>query len=193
VFNNEYEYFSDVTDYLCINTAQSIMNWLAFENSPTWYWLHALKPTYNSEANGFGLGFWRPWDDNDTTHFPNIKKGYWDYNNQNFNSIAGFLKYMPWDSQRVAVSEAVVRFDNRILAFTTPAPAKKVVFVITNRGSANYTFNITFDNLNFGTGFDGHLYTPSARDVNIGTLKLDDTLTLTRVVEKLSIEFWVQR
>ena len=72
-----------------VNTAQSIMNWMTFQNSPTWFWLHAaLKPTYNSEASaGYSLGFWRPYDDDDFTKYPNIAKGHWDYNPRNFNGI----------------------------------------------------------------------------------------------------------
>ncbi len=60
VYNTEFEYLDGRTsDWRCINTAQSIMNWMTFENSPTWYWLHALKPLGNSEAEGYSLGFWR--------------------------------------------------------------------------------------------------------------------------------------
>lgn len=51
VFNNEFEYLDNVTsDVRTINTAQSIMNWMTFQNAPTWFWLHALKPTTNAES-----------------------------------------------------------------------------------------------------------------------------------------------
>ena len=103
VFNTEFEYLSGyATDDRFMNTAQSIMNWMTFENSPTWYWLHALKPTYNKEASGYSLGFWRPYDDETTT---DIEKGHWVYNDKNYNAIAGFLHHMPWDSVRLAVDE----------------------------------------------------------------------------------------
>jgi hypothetical protein len=65
------------------------MNWFVFSEAPKWTWLHALKPTYNSEASGYGLGFWRPYDDNSTT--TGIEKGYWKYNYYNWNSLAGRL------------------------------------------------------------------------------------------------------
>src|SRR3712207_7321978 len=52
---------------------RSIMNWMTFQGSPTWYWLHALKPTYNSEAAGYALGFWRPYDDDDFSKYGDRK------------------------------------------------------------------------------------------------------------------------
>lgn len=60
------EYVQDLSldsDYRCINTAQSIMNRMTFENLTIWYRLHSLTPTYNSEMNWYSLGFWRPLDD----------------------------------------------------------------------------------------------------------------------------------
>ena len=69
VFSTEFEYLSGGTSVQrLVNTAQSIMNWFTFEDSPTWFWLHALKPTYNSEGEGYGLGLWRPYDDDDFTN-----------------------------------------------------------------------------------------------------------------------------
>ena len=54
--NNEFEYLDDTTSpERCINTAQSIMNWFLL-GAPTWYWLHALKPTTNAESAGYGVG-----------------------------------------------------------------------------------------------------------------------------------------
>ena len=71
-----------------LNTAQSIMNWFVFENSPSWFWLHALKPLTNSEAAGYGLGFWNPpLSPSNATSLP---PGHWDYNPFNYNAIAGF-------------------------------------------------------------------------------------------------------
>lgn len=138
VFQNEYEYLSGGTSAeRCINTVQNIMNWFTFVNSPTWYWIHALKPTYNEEATGYSLGFWRPFDDEKTT---DLEKGHWKYNRFNYNAMAGFLKYMPWDSRRYAVTEDVVRNDNRVMAFKTPEG--KMVVVITNRSGSDFTFNL---------------------------------------------------
>lgn len=158
------------------------MNWLVFENAPAWYWLHALKPTYNSEASGYSLGYWRPPDDDNFSHFPGVQKGHWDYNQQNFNGIAWFLKYMPWDSQRIEVDEGTVRKDNRILAFLTPRG--KLVLVLTNRLASPFQFNIS-------TGrdalYEGHRYTVSARDMPIGKLRGS---AISPVLPPKTIEFW---
>eukprot|EP01047_Picozoa_sp_COSAG01_P026857 COSAG01_NODE_1746_length_9334_cov_42.941419_5_plen_588_part_00 len=148
-FNNEYEYFGyppsgGATPDHCINTAQSVMNWLVFSESPKWTWLHALKPTYNAESQGFGLGFWRPPDDNSSTS--GLEKGHWDYNPLNWNSLAGFVRWMPWGATRVTVDEDEVRKDQRVLAFVTPAvgsggphhattPAGRLGVVLTNRNA----------------------------------------------------------
>jgi hypothetical protein len=185
VFQNEYEYFSKANDTLTINTAQSIMNWFVFANSPTWFWLHALKPTYNSEASGFSLGFWRPQNDSNYQHNPQIQKGHWDYNQQNFNAIAGFLKYMPWNSLRYNVDEDVVRKDNRILAYKTPRG--KLVIVLTNRSPSAFTFNI---NAAVKKDFKGYKYTPSERNVSIGEMSAGNLMV---TLPPLTIEFWVEQ
>ena len=86
MWNNEFEYLDSKTSpERTINTAQSIMNWFAFGQSPTWYWLHALKPTSNEESPGYGLGFWRPYADSNFSHFPDLPAGHWTYNPDNWN------------------------------------------------------------------------------------------------------------
>lgn len=184
VYPNEFEYQHPSNDTLCINTAQNVMNWFTFANSPTWFWLHALKPTYNIEASGYSLGYWRPENDNDYSHSGQIKKGHWDYNPQNFNALAGFLKYMPWDSRRYTVDEKEIRDDNRILAYKTPE--NKLVIVLTNRGIKPFTFNIE---TGVNKKFVGHRYTSFERDVKAGLIKGKE-INLT--LPPLSIEFWVQ-
>jgi O-glycosyl hydrolase len=176
VLSNEFEYLSGVpTAYRTINTAQSLMNWLTFENSPTWFWLHALKPIVNSEAATYGLGFWQPVIN--PSNASSLPPGHFDFNPWNWNSLSGFTKYMPWDSVRVSVKEDEVRKDNRILAFlfepamarwTKPglvqpppraptretlldasdarAAATKLGFVLTNRlNMTSFTFNLSFN------------------------------------------------
>lgn len=185
VYQNEFEYQRPSNDSLCINTAQNIMNWFTFADSPTWFWLHALKPTYNTESSGYSLGFWRPDDDDDFTHSEHIRKGYWDYNRQNFNAIAGFLKYMPWNSQRFTVDEDVVRDDQRILAYKSPKG--KLVVVLTNRSSHPFTFQVST-----GTkaNFNGYRYTPQVRNMKLGRVA-SNRLNVT--LPPWSIEFWVQQ
>ena len=118
MWNNEFEYLDNkANDNRTINTAQSIMNWLAFGNAPTWFWLHALKPTVNIEAPGYGLGYWRPFNDTNFTRFPDLLPGHWTYNSDNANAVMGFAKYMPWDSVRVSVAEDALRSGARVLAY----------------------------------------------------------------------------
>ena len=86
VMNNEFEYLDDKTSQnKTLNTAQSIMNWFVFEQAPSWFWLHALKPVTNAEAAGYGLGYWQPLlnPSNASTMLP----GYFDLNLDNFNGV----------------------------------------------------------------------------------------------------------
>lgn len=76
VFQNEYEYLRGGTSpKRCLNTVQNIMNWFTFVNSPTWFWIHALKPAGNSEAAGYALGFWKPINPANATPAASIRKG----------------------------------------------------------------------------------------------------------------------
>ena len=186
VYNNEFEYLDNQTsDWRTINTAQSIMNWMTFQESPTWYWLHALKPTTNAESPGYSLGFWRPPHDDDFSHFPDIHKGHWDVNKQNWHGVAGFVRYLPWDSVRYHVDESTVLRDQRIMAWKTPAG--KPVFAITNR-SATEPFTYTVDTQT-AAAFHGQRFTPAEYDRALGT-KTGPALTIT--VPPLSVEFWVR-
>ncbi|WP_331768981.1 hypothetical protein OG948_34520 (plasmid) [Embleya sp. NBC_00888] len=186
VFSNEFEYLDGpASDRRCINNAQSIMNWMTFQESPTWFWLHALKPIANAEASGYSLGFWRPPNDTDFSRFPDLAPGHWTYNQQNWNGIAGFVKYMPWDSVRYTVDESQVRLDQRIMAWKTAAG--KAVVALTNR-SATDSFTFTIDTQTAAT-FQGNRYTPQARNTNLGT-KSGPTLTVT--LPPHSVEFWIR-
>jgi O-glycosyl hydrolase len=186
VFNNEFEYLEGAaSDQRFVNTAQSIMNWFVFESSSTWFWLHALKPTYNAEASGYALGFWRPADDKDMSRLPGIKPGHWDYNRQNWNSLAGFLKYLPWDSVRLQVDEDQVRLDNRILAWKTPSG--KLGVAVTNRSGQPFRFRIETGR---ASTFAGYRSTPREANVALGRSKGPE---LNPEVPDLAIEFWVER
>lgn len=188
VFNNEFEYLSwnvSKTPWYTVNTAQSIMNWMTFHDSPTWIWLHALKPTYNSEALGYSLGFWRPWDDDDFTHFPDVEKGHWTWNPMNWNGVAGFLRHLPWDSVRVEVDEPSVLGDQRIMAWV--APNGQRTFVVTNRGASAYTFTVDVAD---AAVFAGSRYAHDTNDLGLGTAT-GPTLQIT--VPPYSIEFWTEQ
>ncbi|MFB8241733.1 hypothetical protein ACFC58_34875 [Kitasatospora purpeofusca] len=191
VFNNEFEYLNGaMSDWRTINTAQSIMNWMTFQNSPTWWWLHALKPTTNAESENYGLGFWRPPNDTDFSHHPNIQVGHWDFNPRNWNAVSGFVKYMPWDSVRYGVDEprhtdGSYYAEHRIMAWRTPQG--KPVFAVTNR-SATESFTYTVDTQTAAT-FQGNRYGPATNNQNLGT-KAGPTLEIT--VPPLSVEFWIR-
>ncbi|QKW07602.1 hypothetical protein HUT18_15675 [Streptomyces sp. NA04227] len=185
VYNNEFEYLDNKTsDWRCINTAQSIMNWMVFQDSPTWYWLHALKPIANAEAAGYSLGFWRPPHDTDYSRFPDLKPGHWTWNPKNWNGVAGFVKYLPWDSVRYMVDESTRLKDQRIMAWKTPSG--KPVFAVTNR-SATESFTFGVDTQTSGS-FEGRRYGPATNNKALG-LKSGPQLSLT--VPPLSIEFWI--
>ncbi|MFC8094572.1 hypothetical protein [Streptomyces sp. NPDC057301] len=186
VYNNEFEYLDGATsDWRCINTAQSLMNWMVFQGSPTWYWLHALKPVGNSESGGYSLGYWRPPHDTDFSRFPDLQPGHWTWNPRNWNAVAGFVKYMPWDSVRYAVDESARLQDQRIMAWKTPSG--KPVFALTNR-SATESFTFTVDTQT-AASFEGRRYGPSTNNKGLG-LKTGSKLTIT--VPPLSIEFWIR-
>lgn len=165
------------------------MNWMTFENSPTWHWLHMLKPIGNGEGYGYGLGFWRKQGDETVYNdkYNSLEEGTWDYNWQNWNAIRGFLKYMPWDSVRYTVDEDVTRYDQRIMAWKTPEG--QLVIALTNRDESNafqFNLNTGLD----GKTFHGYRYTPwDHEEIDLGTktgTQIDPTLPA------LSIEFWVQ-
>ncbi|MFC8094543.1 glycoside hydrolase family 30 beta sandwich domain-containing protein [Streptomyces sp. NPDC057301] len=187
VFCNEYEYLHGApTPYRTVNTAQVIMNWMTQHNAPTWFWLHALKPIGNSEASGYSLGYWRPpgntdFSDPATAH---IQEGCWDFNWGNWNAVAGFVRYMPWNSIRYGVDEAVVSKDQRIMAWKTPGG--KPVFVITNRSASPFTFTV---NTQTTASFVGNRFSYSLHNQHLSA-QTGPTLTLT--VPPQSIEFWVR-
>lgn len=208
VASNEYEYLSGfATAWRTVNTAQSIMNWLVFEDAPVWYWLHALKPVGHAEAATYSLGYWQPWVpadegipgvDDDGPAPPNIPPGTWTFNPPNWNAVAGFVRYMPWDCVRVYVVEDTVRLDQRVLAFlsdsasphrsarvsgrqslrsraTVPiGDSTTLTFVLSNR-NATEEFPCTVEIAGAGTPvplvFTGHLFSHNTTDASLGTVQ----------------------
>lgn len=188
VYSNEFEYQpADLKkiESPFMNTGQSLMNWMVFENSPTWYWLHALKPVTNLEAAGYALGFWRPAGILKNNLRPNLKPSHWEFNPQNWNALAGFLKYLPWDSTRLTVEESTVQHDQRVLVWKSKGG--KLGIALSNRGPKAYTFHIK------GTGrraLDGHRYTVKELNAPVGR-KTGDEVAIT--VQPQSFEFWIGR
>lgn len=192
VINTEFEYqpgnFTGQYDFRFVNTAQAIMNWMVFENSPTWFWLHCLKPLGNEESLGYGLGYWRKSGDTAIYSVGNeVEQQHWDYNYPNFNALRGFLKYMPWDSTRYGVKEDEIRNDQRIMAWKSPEG--QLAFAVTNRSDMSFRFNV--DTTLEGVTFDGYRLTSNSKDfIPLGT-KTGAQISTT--LEPYTIEFWVQR
>ena len=192
VINTEFEYqpshFTGQYDFRFVNTAQSIMNWMVFENSPTWFWLHCLKPLGNEESLGYGLGYWRK--SGDTATYPvgnEVEQQHWDYNYPNFNALRGFLKYMPWDSVRYGVVEDEIRTDQRIMAWKSPEG--QLAFAVTNRSGDSFRFDV--DTTLADVTFDGYRLTSSSENfISLGT-KTGAQISTT--LKPYTIEFWVQR
>ena len=187
VYSNEFEYQPWVKpgfNSYFMNTGQSLMNWMVFENSPTWFWLHALKPVTNMEAKTYALGFWRPYGDIQQSLRPDLQPGHWDYNPENWNAISGFLKFLGWDARRYAVDEDLIRRDQRIM--TWRRKDGRLVIALSNRGAERFTFSLN------GLGeerFQGHRYTLQKADEPLGSRSV--TGALVRTVQPQSFEFWV--
>lgn len=192
VFNTEFEYqpynFTGQYDYRFVNTAQAIMNWFTFENSNTWYWLHALKPLGNEESLGYSLGMWRKTGDTAAYSVGNdVEEGHWDYNYPNYNAIRGFLEFLDWDSVRYTVQEDMVRTDQRIMAWKNPAG--QLAFAVTNRSSDTY-FEYSVDTGLENAVFNGYRLTSDSEEmIYLGQKTGSEITTLT---DPYSIEFWVE-
>lgn len=186
VYSNEFEYQpTDLKkiDSPFMNTGQSLMNWMVFENSPIWYWLHALKPVTNLEATGYALGFWRPAGILKNNLRPNLQEGHWEFNPQNWNALAGFLKYLPWDSTRLTVDESKVQHDQRVLVWKSKKG--KLGIALSNRGTTPYTFHMKADGQ---LKLTGHRYTIKELNVPLGK-KSGADVAIT--VQPQSYEFWI--
>jgi hypothetical protein len=202
-FENEFEYQPSQFRYNAstANTVAFIFNWLVFANSPTFYWIHALKPSTNEESIGYGLGIWRPANDTNFTHYPDIKPGHWDWDPYNWNAMAPFARFIPWDSTRVSVQEDIIRHDQRVLAYRTPSdpakggplhafktPTSSLAFAVVNKNpTETYLANFTFDDGAARTVY-GHRFSAAANDTLLGTVT---GTTIAVSVPPLSSEFWL--
>lgn len=187
VYQNEFEYQPwdknmKVDDYF-MNTGQALMNWMVFENSPIWYWIHALKPVTNREAIGYALGFWQPAVEGEASAQPDLKTGHWEFNPHNWNAVAGFLKYLPWDSTRLAVDESKVEYDQRILVWRSKEGVLGIA--LSNRGAGPYTFHLSGVK---ARSLTGHRYTVSSLNIPLGKRAVRTDTDIT--VPSQSFEFW---
>lgn len=203
VWVNEWEYFRDSLGPAdTVNLAAYVINTFVFWDAPKFTWLHALKPTYNAESLGFGLGFWRPPDDNSSQPVP-LEKGHFRFNNLTWNAMGGFPRHMPWNVRRVQVDEDVVRADQRIMAFVTPpagsggplhvtTPGGMLGIALTNQGMQG-TPLVARVNISGALPvlFRGHRYNSTVFDLDLGEATPHDGV-ITLEVPPQSVEFWVQ-
>lgn len=204
IYQNEYEYLNGgATAPRCLNTVQNIMNWYQLAASPTWYWIHCLKPLGNSEGSGYALGFWRPTasdpgeisgnEKSGAGKYADLAPGHFTWNNYNWFSVVGFLKYMPWDSTVLKMDEAEEFKDHRLLAFKRPDG--KLVVVVSNRTKEPFQFEIETGLAGEQPHFAGFRYTPQDAGPEFmgqpaGNLEGNH---LSIIVPGMSWEFWVQQ
>jgi hypothetical protein len=190
-FNNEFEYLHGPTSAArCLNTVQNIMNWFQLADAPTWFWLHALKPYTNEEASGYSLGYWRPSNDADPTHYPpGLEPGHWIWNKYNWHAVGSFVKHMPWDCRSVVLTETDTSDDDlRLCAFKRPNG--KLTIVLSNRSFVPHRFWV--DTGCEGSQFVGYRYTPESagnecQGVPVGML---NGTVIAPELPDMSWEFW---
>jgi len=120
-----------------------------------------------------------------------IKPGHWIFNPYNWNAVGSFVRHMPWDCVALDVEEAKYDPNARIFAFKRPDG--KMTVVVSNRSSAERTFDIA-------TGLEkakwkGFRYTPDqAGDGTMGVpAGTQAGASLKPVLLPLSWEFWEQQ
>ncbi len=194
LFQNEYEYLNGpASPDRCMNTVLCIMNWFQRAESPTWFWIHALKPYKNAEASGYSLGFWRPIDDADPEHdakYKGLKPGHWSWNPYNWNAVGSFLRHMPWDCTALAIKNG--KFDPDLRVFAFRKPDGKVTVVLANRSFGAHTFHLS--GLPKGN-YVGYRYTPDEAGPNTAGMKIGALSgeTISPVVADRTWEFWEQQ
>ena len=161
-FTNEHEYqpgspFAG-TEVGTVAAVNSFLNTLTFKDSPTGsIILHAIKPTTNLESLGYGWTWWRSTGSPAPEQFPSLQPQHFVYNYWNWNSVAPFVKTVPWNSRRLNVMEDAQRVHQRVVAFETPdthvekgplhagTAAGKLIIVVTNEVAAgfNQSYGVT--------------------------------------------------
>lgn len=216
VITNEMEYQPGSmyagTQVGTVSNVNIFLNTLTFLDAPTGVMmLHACKPTSNLESLGYGWTWWRPTGDNSTSpNFPGLKPNHWTYNWWTWNSVAPFVKTVPWNSVRRDVAEDVTRPLQRVVAFETPAageggplhqhtPAGKLIVVLTNEGSTEFSASIaTSDGAQRswrGYSFQGAV-NDSSFNVSLGTRSGSGSgpgQGLQAVLSPFTIQWWYEQ
>lgn len=217
-FTNEMEYQPGSqyagTQVGTVSNVNIFLNTLTFLDAPTGVMmLHACKPTTNLESLGYGWTWWRSTGDNTTSpNFPSLKPNHWSYNWYNWNSVAPFIKTVPWNSVRRDVVEDVTRPLQRVVAFETPAageggplhqhtPAGKLIVVLTNEGSTEFNASIaTSDGAQRtwrGYSFQGAV-NDSTFNVSLGTRSMMHSTSgpgqrLQVMLSPFTIQWWYEQ
>eukprot|EP00040_Diaphanoeca_grandis_P035078 m.219572 g.219572 ORF g.219572 m.219572 type:complete len:675 (+) comp33296_c2_seq5:61-2085(+) len=208
-FTNEMEYQpgspyagTPVGTVSCVN---SFLNTLTFKNSPTGViMLHAMKPTTNLESLGYGWTWWRSTGTPASPEFPDLQPNHFEYNYWNWNSVAPFVKTVPWNSIRLNVMEDTQRIYQRVVAFQTPqsglggplhthtAPDKLIV-VVTNEYHTPYNTTIkTTDGVSrtwVGYSFSG---SPNSSTFNISLGPPKQMSSVLTTLPPNSIQWWYE-
>eukprot|EP00937_MAST-01D_sp_MAST-1D-sp2_P003165 g3165.t1 len=214
VYTNEMEYQPGSkyagTPVGTVSNVNIFLNTLTFLDAPTGVMmLHACKPTTNLESLGYGWTWWRSTGDNSTSpNLPNLRPNHWSFNWYNWNSVAPFVKTVPWNSVRRDVAEDAVRSLQRVVAFETPStgeggplhqhtPAGKLIVVLTNEGATEF-------NASFATS-DGALRTwrgysfqgavnDSSFNVSLGTRSVSGSRQgLQATLPPFTIQWWYEQ
>lgn len=198
IFQNEYEYLTGPASAdRCLNIVNNIMNWFQLAGSPSWFWIHTLKPVTNSEASGYSLGFWMPAagiaeDVRETlpADLARLAPGTWEWNRYNWHAITGFVHHLPWNSVVLDVREEQADDDARVLAFRRPDGFLTVV--ISNHTGSDLP--VTIDSGLCKAAFRGYRYTPE----DVGTKSRGTVIGQSHgpqwssTVPERSWEFWVE-
>eukprot|EP00037_Helgoeca_nana_P007443 m.67860 g.67860 ORF g.67860 m.67860 type:complete len:611 (+) comp18257_c0_seq1:15-1847(+) len=183
----------------------TFLNTLTFKNSPTGVMmLHAIKPTTNAESLGYGWTWWRSTGTPSVPAFPNLAENHFTYNWWNWNSVAPFIKTVPWNSMRLNVMEDTQRVYQRVVAFSTPASGSggplhpdtvpnKLIVVLTNEGAVNFTTTVQVTD-GLSRRWAGYSYTGSVDgsgfNVSIG---LEQSATFNTTLEPFTVQWWYEQ
>jgi hypothetical protein len=158
--------------------------------------IHAAKPTYDGDDNlGYVLANWRSTlnGTNNTGYsgFNSLSVGHWDYYPTNWNAVAGFLKYIPWNAKVMFVEKWEVGVGQAVVCFKHPTTGK-LIYVAVNRTASAMTVRAFGGIKSDGTNktFAGRRFTQSARDTVLTSINAQNIDTS---VPAYSIEFWTEQ
>ncbi|WP_049903552.1 golvesin C-terminal-like domain-containing protein [Halococcus agarilyticus] len=187
VINTEFEYLGGNTNFT--HTAKMVMNHFVYMDSPTFFWLHALKPTTvaNDESGyGYSLGWFRPPSDSDSSDDGiDVDVGEWTYNDVNWNGIVPFVELIPHDSVRYSVLGDDADDTTRV-AMAWEAPNGDRGLALLNDSGSTKSFDI---DLGGSMTLSGQSFSESERFTDLGSMT---TSTLSVDVDPHTLEVWTE-